>query len=419
MSAPKQAIVRAFNVGFGDCFLLTFVYAKGGDRHVLIDFGSTRLPENPMPKHMVKVAEEIGKLTGNKLHIVVATHRHKDHISGFETNKKKDASGDIIRSYKPSLVLQPWTEDPDIPVDADGPRAFARSLSNMNAFAARLHSFAEGLTEKRMETLRMSAVEKAHLSFLGENNIANKSAIENLMSMAKVKYLHADMKLSVAQLLPGVDVTVMGPPTVDQHEEVATQNPKNADEYWHLAARNSSGMAQSSKSIFPGFQGKRPLYAKWIEHRLMQAQKEGLFGIVRDLDKAMNNTSLILLFKAGNKSLLFPGDAQWENWQYALSKPAYVKMLKAVDLYKVGHHGSLNATPKTLWKHFGKKSDKKGSKTRMKSVMSTKHGVHGHSASTAVPRSTLVDALELETHHHSTEHIPDQKLYHEIVFDLT
>ena len=61
---------------------------------------------------------------------------------------------------------------------------------------------------------------------------------------------------------------------------------------------------------------------------------------------AMNNTSVILLMKAGTKKFLFPGDAQWENWAYALGKR--LKSLSDVDVYKVGHPGSLNATPKTL-----------------------------------------------------------------------
>jgi beta-lactamase superfamily II metal-dependent hydrolase len=38
------------------------------------------------------------------------------------------------------------------------------------------------------------------------------------------------------------------------------------------------------------------------------------------LDKVMNNTSVILVFEVGNKKLLFPGDAQLENWLFALEQ---------------------------------------------------------------------------------------------------
>lgn len=126
--------------------------------------------------------------------------------------------------------------------------------------------------------------------------------------------------------------------------------------------------------------------------------------IVRRLDKQMNNTSLILLFSVGGKSLLFPGDAQWENWSHALDQPDVRDKLKTVDLYKVGHHGSLNATPKTLWELF----ENRGPATkpdRLTSVMSTKHGLRGHSKKTAVPRATLVEALKSDTNYESSEKI--------------
>jgi hypothetical protein len=109
--------------------------------------------------------------------------------------------------------------------------------------------------------------------------------------------------------------------------------------------------------------------------------------MVRVLDDVLNNTSLILLFVAGDKKLLFPGDAQWENWSYALSQPGIGDLLKDAALYKVGHHGSRNATPKSLWKLIDNKD--------LKSVMSTKAGKHGAiDRRTEVPRATLVQELQ-------------------------
>ena len=55
-----------------------------------------------------------------------------------------------------------------------------------------------------------------------------------------------------------------------------------------------------------------------------------MLGIVRTLDQAMNNTSVILLFEVGNKKLLFPGDAQIENWSYALNAAKKDKDLMAL-----------------------------------------------------------------------------------------
>ena len=70
---------------------------------------------------------------------------------------------------------------------------------------------------------------------------------------------------------------------------------------------------------------------------------------MRSIDDALNNTSLILLFDIGGKKLLFPGDAQIENWRYALFDAPTGGDIRAsladVAIYKVGHHGSLNGTP--------------------------------------------------------------------------
>src|SRR4030095_1162534 len=106
MIKPKSLTIRSYQVGFGDCFLLTFHYTgKNKDRHVLIDFGSTGQLKKHGANLMTRVAEDIKKQCNGKLHAVIATHRHKDHISGFATNKKKNGSGDIIASCKPDVVL--------------------------------------------------------------------------------------------------------------------------------------------------------------------------------------------------------------------------------------------------------------------------------------------------------------------------
>ena len=108
----------------------------------------------------------------------------------------------------------------------------------------------------------------------------------------------------------------------------------------------------------------------------------------------------------GRTRLLFPGDAQIENWQYALKlsprSKAIRKTLATVDLYKVGHHGSRNATPKTLWGGF--KNRRKGLRT----LMSTKAGKFpGHPGSgTEVPRETLKQALTSETRLTNTQDLP-------------
>ena len=141
----------------------------------------------------------------------------------------------------------------------------------------------------------------------------------------------------------------------------------------------------------------------WFIEQSRKAYADQTLEIVRDLDSVMNNTSVILLLEVGNRKLLFPGDAQIENWAYALKNKKWCDLLKDVNLYKVGHHGSLNATPKSLWKLFRNKG---GDHThdRLETLCSTKSGKHGSSKSgTEVPRAVLVRELKKNSDFRSTE----------------
>ena len=413
-TAPTSLNVLTYNVGFGDCFLLSFGYAQGKDKHVLIDFGSMRLPGGAGQARMKAIGQDIATRTSGKLTAVVATHRHKDHISGFDPGAGGKGPGGIIRRLKPDLVVQPWTEDPKIAKNATGPalRAATKSvrhvagLSAMNAIASQ--AFAAAKSARHWpHALRET---RKQLSFIGEDNIKNAAAVKNLMTMAPNEYLYAGQKSKLSRLLPGVEVFVLGPPTVKQSDKVKNQKREDRDEFWHFQARAADALrshgpkrrslfAKYVRSTGPSF----PVASRWLMYHARTAYGKQMLQIVRTLDKAMNNTSLILCFKVGQNVVLFPGDAQIENWLFSLQDPKLKPLLAATSFYKVGHHGSLNATPKSLWARLKNRSRTK-TKGRLKSVISTLDGVHGSEDSkTEVPRRTLVAALKRETDHYSTQ----------------
>jgi hypothetical protein len=420
---PTSLTIRSYQVGFGDAFLLSFDYPDV-PRHVLIDFGSTALPKEAPKNRMVEVAEDVARVCGNeRLTAVVATHRHKDHISGFATNADGTASGDIIRALRPKLVLQPWTEDPDLQPDATGPGAIPVNESGKALRVASLkgmHEVAAQMLEEVKRSTFLTDEVKAQLNFLGDDNISNRSAVENLMTMGPNNYLNFGEASGLEDLLPGVETIVLGPPNADQTETVLRQRGRDENEFWHLRALTAHaaedrGNAPESTLFDPTYmQGSGDPYpedARWLVYRARKMQESQMLGIVRALDKAMNNTSLILLFRIGGKSLLFPGDAQIENWKYALDQPDLRKLLAEVDVYKVGHHGSLNATPKSLWQLFEKKSENPAAPKRLTSLMSTMEGKHGSIKSkTEVPRATLTEALRKESDLLSTHDVPATEL---------
>ncbi|MCP3936874.1 MAG: hypothetical protein GY708_16045 [Actinomycetia bacterium] len=96
------------------------------------------------------------------------------------------------------------------------------------------------------------------------------------------------------------------------------------------------------------------------------------------------------------RQFLFSGDAQLEGWWPSFQNPEHAALLADVDVYKVGHHGSLNATPKRkLWDRLAKQ----GGDRRRITLPSMCNGRHGHKENhTEVPRWKLVAALQGQSH---------------------
>lgn len=423
--APTQVTIFSYQVGFGDCFLLRFVY-EDGPRHVLIDFGTTRLPDGAPKDQMLRVAQDIaGKCEEGGLTAVVATHRHADHISGFAT-KDGEGSGDVIRALNPKLVLQPWTEAPEAEVDSLGPvvssgkRSMAQRLAGLEAMHRISGQVLEMLKSKSLK--RAEPDVRDQLAFLGEDNLSNASAVRNLMTMGEKRvYAWHGSDCGLGDLLPGVETIVLGPPTLLQTETIRKQKARDPDEYWHLSAAALDADAElgasEDASLFPDHPtcpaGKLPMETRWFAGRVDKARSGQLLSLVRSLDKQMNNTSLILLFEVGGKKLLFPGDAQIENWRYALESE-YASKLDDVDLYKVGHHGSLNATPMSMWNRFRKRGDE-DKKDRLTTMLSTMPGKHGNEKEkTEVPRQSLLNALKDQSELHSTHLLEPDALCQEV-----
>ena len=390
---PKTVKVTMYNVGFGDSFLLTAVY-DNKKRHVLIDCGSS----SEKKEHMARVVEQIEQDCEGHLDAVVATHRHSDHISAFGLA----GIGNKLKALKPKLVIQPWTEHPDADASAISAPSNLSQKELKHLFGLKdAQKFVEILVYNPGQVMAAAGPQVSkQIARIASLSIYNKKAIIKLTEMGeKHEYVHAGMKTGLGKLLPGVNVTVLGPPTLEQSQEIRHQTRWDEDEFWKLYARVASASSTNIHSkkgksqLFPDAQtyavGRAPSYVRWVINQLDRAQFHNVKRIVRILDNALNNTSVILLFEVGDKTLLFPGDAQLESWQYALSKKRWREKLSQVSLYKVGHHGSTNATPKSLWQLF---ENRDSTGKNLFSLLSTERGHHS-----GVPRGSLVKALDSQT----------------------
>jgi hypothetical protein len=107
-------------------------------------------------------------------------------------------------------------------------------------------------------------------------------------------------------------------------------------------------------------------------------------AITVSLDKAVNGTSLVLVFEVGDAVLLFPGDAQWGTWRTILSDEGTRELIGRATFLKVGHHGSHNATPKEYVEEV--------LRAGCCAMMSTKTGKWD-----SIPRGPLLAALKKKT----------------------
>jgi hypothetical protein len=330
VSKLVRIAVRMYQVGFGDCFLVSFEYdgPAGPDgraeRHLLVDFGRNRTPHHG--GDLRQVARSIKERTNGALDVIVVTHRHEDHLSAFGMA----SVAAIIGECQPRLIIRSWTEDPAADTNAGKPalaadRRYLAGIGAARAFAAQL---AEGFSLD-------GTVAGRRLLATAQTEVANKAAVDQLTAWGKAasaEYLHSGMTSAIGSFIPGVSFEIASPPLPSDYPDIARQIDDHPDEFWHLwrdrlpqaLAGASTGSDRSTatgrrrrltRDVAPGPIGP----VGWLTDKIRHQQVPSLLRIVRWLDDVMNNTSIVLLIRAGDRRLLFPGDAQLESWRWITS----------------------------------------------------------------------------------------------------
>lgn len=336
--------VRSYNVGFGDCFLLAFPGPERSHR-MLIDCGSIKGGEAGSIDDVV--AQLIADITDEdgvaRLDVVAMSHRHKDHVSGF--------ASELWASVEVGEVWLPWTEDPEDPT--------ARAvLHRQSAFALALdHSLAGIRVRQQLDATSVDAIELAAL-----NAMTNQKAMDTLHAgfkgPRKKRYVSRELGTIETKSLPGVTVHVLGP--AKSEDVIREMNPPKEESFFRAAVEEGvvdlavamppSGLpfaayelADEELARYDGLVPDEDL----VELLSMMSDEGALFAAVA-LDKAVNNTSLMLLFEVGDAYLLFPGDSQWGTWDLNMKDADMRRLMGRTTFYKIGHHGSHNATPVTF-----------------------------------------------------------------------
>ncbi len=398
-----------YRVGFGDFFLLT-VPGKNGPAHILIDCGVHAANIGSIDD----CVKDMMKETGNHLALVILTHYHADHMSGFASNSADFAQFDV------GAV---WITNRLDPNDGDASKFMAQLTSVATQLKMQL-----GVRDDPAGVEAQHKVENALGVSEDGGGASNAKALQLLQSGFKNKppvyyYQGGDTPTLPDDLEGMLTAELLGPSPKDSDGEFAASDNKTEQ---YLAALGDSGVPDSSK-VQPFDKKKWPATAadypsktfnefdtglishppkpkgdgaSKLESALGGLQPDALAAAADKLDGTLNNQSLVVLFTCNGKKLLFVGDAQWGNWAYWLYGKAVTgpdpgitdrakQILGSVDFYKVGHHGSTNATPIPAAGALNQ---------ACASMCSTATGAYGTPANkTEVPRTALMDALEDRT----------------------
>lgn len=353
----NNVVIRMYNIGFGDCFLL-LIPTSGGSKKVLIDCGvhsSGRNPHSSLKQVIENLLRDISDdedENKKRIDLLIATHRHQDHVSGFADEAWKDV--------EVGEVWMPWTEN------YDDPEA-VKILKKQSTAGKKLHdaltlmlskpSF--GFTPEKLAQIQLvkdftenslsnaKAMDTLHHGFSGGDDIQRRYLPDKDGKFKKIK----------SDLLPGVTVHILGP---SRDEEVIRDMEPGANEQWlrligemgnDLKVLNpfhadwSEAVETTDLSIFaPNPNAAKSLKADFEKINNLGDGAE--LNLAMQLEKAVNGTSLMLMFQIEHAHLLFPGDAQNGTWKSVLQDEESRSLLFKTNFYKIGHHGSHNATPK-------------------------------------------------------------------------
>jgi hypothetical protein len=372
-ASPYRAKIRMYRQGLGDCFLVALPRNDGSGRpfYLIIDCGVVLGTADPTTI-MTKVMDDIFKVTGGNIDVLVATHEHWDHLSGFVQAEPCFAKLQI------GQVWLAWTENPD-----DDLTKTLKAEKGQALAALRM-----GLSHLQLSGDTQGADELGGvLEFFGMAKGATTSdALKNVRAKVGDKPRYFDPKKDESFIPPGVDARfyVLGPPHDEKWLRKINPSATNKETYGLAMAglglfMDGAGTAMVEKDEGRPFDQQYEIpftYAQtapelkfFREHyfqpggvapdswrRIDGDWLAGATEMALQLDSLTNNTSLVIAIELepGGDVLLFAADAQvgnWMSWQ-ELSWTVNAKTVTATDLldraifYKVGHHGSHNATLK-------------------------------------------------------------------------
>ena len=316
--------VRAYNVLFGDAILVSWE-EDDGEHHAWIDFGNFHNDPNAV---FETVYQDIKKVTQGKLDLVVVTHRHLDHLEGFYSLRQRFASDFVVERLWHAHVtsatdtLFDFTERA---LRARLPLGVLRGEGEIGRVWRNNFGDVGIGTADRMNAIRRDLGVPAARTFAIHRGLGLKTANALPPGMRR---------LAIEVLAPEKDSGVYLAPL----EEALRRRGL-------LASDGNRGARGRSLDPFAPVRGvgfaTSPLRQLADFARLRRQLRSGDLDLLGAVDRTRNNTSIVMRWTHGQTRLLFTGDAEETSWTIMRQKQVPL----AAHAIKVGHHGSINASP--------------------------------------------------------------------------
>ena len=312
--------IRAYNVLFGDCFLIS--WREGvDDHHAWVDFGNFH---NDKDAVFDIVYNDVLRRTDGHLDLIIISHRHRDHLDGFFTRR-------ALFQRDRWQIDRIWTAHVTQSLDDRFRIAEERLLAIMSDEALR------GLGPVGEEFQNNVGINNA----LSVGNIARMDAIIQTLAPGNHAAVHSSMDLVAENALPPglgeMAIEVLGP---DQNSEVYLQGGSHA-----LALSGDSANEVFEVSDGVPLHADPALESQWAGladfARLRRVMRVSDRELLSAATTTRNNTSVVAKFTYHGKSILMTGDAELGAWDVMRNAGHDL----SADLLKVAHHGSINASP--------------------------------------------------------------------------
>jgi hypothetical protein len=338
------------------------------------------------------VIADIKTKTGGVIDVLVVTHEHADHINGFKL------CADAFARFEIGEAWFAWTEDESDELANDLRQNHSKlkmalqmasdKLTKLQADKHYEHMFAEEYHQKAM----LAAKEKFIGSVSQLNNLsmnlgaAAKGKVPSMVTLFKqLKILKKDTDVyffspgelyDTLERLPGIRVFVLGPP---RDPKMLNITEVKGEHYEKRESKSNKDLALADvmmgKQDDPAMLPFEPEYeltdANAVVRKAYEAESwrniehDWLYsvgGLALRYESSINNTSLALAFQfeSSERVLLFPGDAEfgnwqsWYDWEWTVNDAGEKKKVDAGYLlantvfYKVGHHSSQNGTASAI-----------------------------------------------------------------------